>query len=136
MVAGEGAAHLLEDVRVPVTVEVGEDHAVALLQVAEAPGRGHVLEDRALRREGVDRRRDVPRVAVAAQEVRSHRVDRDEDDVLGRGVLGAAAGEENGERRERGGGEAGRHGARETGEDHRLGAKRRRGCGRLAVRLA
>src|SRR5262245_20368470 len=38
------AAHLVEDVLVPVVVEVRERDSVPLLQVAEAPGDGDVLE--------------------------------------------------------------------------------------------
>ena len=43
-VAGEGAAHDLEEIFDAAVFEVCEDHGVALLQVAEAGCGGHVLE--------------------------------------------------------------------------------------------
>ena len=44
LVAGDEAADVADDVGVAVGVEVGEGHAVPLLQVAGARGRGHVDE--------------------------------------------------------------------------------------------
>ena len=44
LVARVRAAHLLEDVLIPIVVEVGENHPVSFLQVGESAGDGDVGE--------------------------------------------------------------------------------------------